>query len=74
MMTPLEIQIMLHCYCSDAPWLNMPQRIWTSEASRNARDMLKEQGLLDYDLRPTDSGTAFVESLCALGWQRMEAV
>ena len=65
-MSPLAIQMMLHCYCSREPWRNVPPIIWNSDASREARAVLVRDGMLDVELRPTEDGSIYVERLCAI--------
>ncbi len=65
-MSPLEIQIMLNCYCSHSPWDNVLPRIWNSSASRRAQSKLVDDGLLDEHLRPTRIGELYVEALMAV--------
>lgn len=72
MVSPLTIELMLQCYCSNNPAANIGERRWNSEAAREARAWLLAEGLVNADERPTDRGKAWVHFICATPLPRMK--
>lgn len=64
-MSPLTINIMLACYCSNSPEKHFPPIVWESDAARDSRVMLIENGLLFGNNQVTAKGTAWAKFICA---------
>lgn len=66
MASPLMIEIMLNCYVSKAPWMNMLPEIWGSPAAQSARNYLIQADLIDANFEATKKGKAWVKAICAV--------
>ena len=63
--SPLEIQIMLACYCSTTPEKNVVDLIWNSPAAQSARMGMMRDGLIDATCCATLKGKAWAAAICA---------
>ena len=63
--SPLTIEFMLQCYCSNNPAANLGEHRWNSDAGKEVRAWLYAQGLVHVDERPTDRGKAWVHFICS---------
>lgn len=61
MKTPLTIEIMLACYCSESPQDNWLPEQWNSPAAAEVRSWLQREELIDVNCRATERGKVWVE-------------
>ena len=66
-MTPLQINILLACYCSPRPRANFSGATWESPAATEAREQFRANGLMnEHSTALTTAGNAIVAALCAV--------
>lgn len=62
---PIVIRFMLACFTNNDPEQLVRPATWNSEAGRDARQWLKDNGLIDADHKATKRGKFWVEDICA---------
>ena len=64
MASPLDIQIMLACFCTQKPKQHIGSQTWNSDAAKGSRNWLRDNGLIDEGNSATDRGCAWVKFIC----------
>ncbi|MCY0148331.1 hypothetical protein OEG84_11565 [Hoeflea sp. G2-23] len=66
-MTPLEIKILLACYCIPVPERDFERNNWHSPAAKEARERFYQAGVIRADTNQiTDAGKNVIKRLCAV--------
>jgi hypothetical protein len=64
-LAPITIIYMLACYTSPKPEEEVGgPSVWNSEAGRETRNWLRDNGLVGEDWRATEKGIAWVQFIC----------
>ncbi|WP_333793337.1 hypothetical protein [Hyphomicrobium sp.] len=63
--SPLTIQVLIECVCSDKPGSNIPESVWRDPEAHYARSLLRCHGLIDGpDYHATARGKAWLSFIC----------
>jgi hypothetical protein len=62
--SPLTIRLMLSCYYSPNPEIEIGNSIWNSQSGEGSREWLMKEGLINEQSKATERGKAWVEYIC----------